>query len=88
MKRIIGILAIVVFLFVICLVEELLVSSSLDKIKQDSKYLYNISIDAEKVNSEEIYNKTLELQTFWKEKEVQLSKLKAHVDKSSVCSDL
>ena len=88
MKRIIGILAIVVFLFVICLVEELLVSSSLDKIKQDSKYLYNISIDAEKVNSEEIYNKTLELQTFWKEKEVQLCFFINYKDMSEMSNEI
>ena len=72
MKRIIGILSIVVILIAICLTEELLVADALNKIKKDSDYLYSLSTNSDSVNTEEILKLTEELQDFWKKREMVL----------------
>lgn len=69
MKRILGILIIVVFLFGVCLMEELLVTNSLNKIKEDSNYLYNLASATEDVNTTEIITLTFNMQEYWIKRE-------------------
>ena len=88
MKRIIGIITIIALLFTICLMEELLVSSSLKKIKADSKYLYTTSLKAEDVSKQEIYDKTMALQNFWKKREVVLCFYINYKDMSEMSNEL
>ena len=72
MKRNLGIIFIILALIAICLTEELLVSSSLKKIKNESNYLYNLSTALENVNIEEIITKTNNIYEYWKKREMTL----------------
>ena len=72
MKRNLGIIFIILALIAICLTEELLVSNSLKKIKNESNYLYNLSTALENVNTEEIITKTNNIYEYWKKREMTL----------------
>lgn len=72
MKRNLGIIFIILALITICLTEELLVSNSLKKIKNESDYLYNLSANLENVNTEEIIIKTDAIYNYWKKQEMLL----------------
>lgn len=69
MKRIIGIIIITVFLVAICTLEEILINSTLNEVKQYSKTLYELSQKSDTVATEEIISLTNELNDYWLERE-------------------
>lgn len=88
MKRIIGILSIVVILIAICLTEELLVADALNKIKKDSDYLYSLSTNSDSVDTDEILELTEELQDFWKKREMVLCFFINYKDMSEMSNEI
>lgn len=88
MKRIWGIVLIVILLVCICFTEELLVGNTLKKIKKESDYLYNISVNLENVNTDEIITKTDNLYKFWKKREMVLCFFINYKDMSEMSNEI
>lgn len=88
MKRIIGIICISLFLFGICLSEELLVSSSLNQVTKDSEYLYNLANQGDSVNSTEIITKTKSLKEYWAKREHLLCFFINYKDMSEMSNEI
>ena len=70
MKKIAIIITIGILLVGICTAEELLVSDTLKKIKQQAIALY--SIQSEHINTNEVLEATQNLKEFWAKREPQL----------------
>ena len=72
MKRSIWIIIIGLCLTAICILEELLVANTLTQVNQMGQQLLSLSETSEDVNTEEIYNISLELGDFWMSRELLL----------------
>lgn len=72
MKKALIMVIIVAILVAICVGEEIMVSNSVNTVKENCQALYNIASNGDNVNTEEIIslsNKTVE---FWKKREHEL----------------
>ncbi len=69
MKKVIHICLIIVFLFAICLTEQLIINNCLEKTNNLVNNLKNIVETTENVNTNLIINKTNELKEFWTNQE-------------------
>lgn len=69
MKRNLFIILILLFLAVVCILEQVLVSQTLQSLNEKSLILFNISNNSENINSQNIVEKTHDLNEFWKENE-------------------
>lgn len=72
MKKGLWIFILTLCLFTICVLEEVLVNTTLQKVSQVSQVLYQLSEKNEDVSITEIYSLSEELKDYWKEKELLL----------------
>ena len=88
MKKIFGIIIVVLILIGICVSEEILVNNTVSHMKEVSSYLYNLSASAQNVNTEEIITKTDNLLDYWKQKESTLCFFINYKDMSEMSNEL
>lgn len=88
MKRIIGIICICLFLFGICVAEEILVSSSLNLVTKESEYLYTLANQSDSVNTQEIITKTKNLKDYWAKREHLLCFFINYKDMSEMSNEI
>jgi len=69
MKKLVSVICIAVFLVAICIVEEVLAKNTLITINKMGNELYEYSITKEDVSTQEIIDKSQDLQKYWEEKE-------------------
>jgi len=80
MKKVTSIIFLAVFLISLCIIEEILVKSTLLTINKMGNEIYQISVGNQDVNTEEIYTKSQELQKYWEKKEDLLCFFVNHKD--------
>lgn len=72
MKKGLWLLVLTLCLITICVLEEALVNTTLKKVSQISQTLYDLSERSEDVDTQEIYNLSVELKDYWRDKELLL----------------
>jgi len=69
MKRVLVISIICIFLVGICILEEILVNTTLTDLKNKSTKMYELYKNSDSADTEELQNLTLKLKNYWDERE-------------------
>ena len=88
MKKALAIIVISIFLVSMCVLEEILVKTTLDKISTDANEIYTQSQTSDNLNSDIILKKCETLQNFWEEKEDMLCFFVNHKDMQDMGNQL
>ncbi|MBE7082886.1 MAG: DUF4363 family protein [Clostridiales bacterium] len=80
MKRTIGVGIIVAFLLTLCVLEQVLVKNTLQKINQNANSLYDTAIKLENVNTNEILKESEKILAYWEKNEDLLCFFVNHKD--------
>ena len=88
MKKLFGVILVVLSLVAICICEQLMVDTSINYLNEQSLVLYNLSTNTENVNTEEIIEKTYQLKDYWKEKESMLCFFINYKDMSEMSNEI
>ena len=88
MKRGVCITIIVVFLALVCVLEQILVSVTLDNLEQKTQALIKVVYEYENINNNDILIKTNELNSFWEEHENLLCFFINHKDMQEMGTEL
>ncbi len=88
MKRLIGILIMVAFLIAICIGEELMVGSSVSRVKEYCQSLYSLANQSETVDTAQIISLTNTTVEFWKKQEHNLCFFINYKDMSEMSNEL
>lgn len=80
MKRLFGIIVIILFLIGICIADEILVDSTLHQIKTTGNQIYAYAEQLDTVNNAELISQANDLLDFWNSRETILSFLTNHKD--------
>ena len=88
MRRIIGILIMVVFLVVVCIGEEIMVGTSVSKVKENCQKLYTLARESGSVDTDEIILLTTKTVDYWKKQEHDLCFFINYKDMSEMSNEL
>lgn len=80
MKKLLSIILISIFLISLCIIEEVLVKDTLLTINKMGNEIYNISVQKQAINTDEILQMSQDLQKFWEKKEDLLCFFVNHKD--------
>ena len=88
MKRLVGIIFIAIFLIGVCVTEEILVKNTLAEMNKQGNSLFEYVTALDNINTEEVLNKTRELNTYWLKYEDALCFFVNHKDMHEMGNEL
>ena len=88
MKRLVGIIFIAIFLIGVCVTEEILVKNTLAEMNKQGNSLFEYVTALDNINTEEVLDKTRELNTYWLKYEDALCFFVNHKDMHEMGNEL